>query len=55
MLYVEGCHGGLFLHPAYLLLAVGCSSKDIDMAMCISDGFSRGLMVSGAAACTRLL
>ena len=49
----EGCRGGPCLHPDCLLLAVGCSSKCINLTMCISGGFAKGL-VSGAAMCIRL-
>ena len=51
---IEGCHGKLGLHPYYLLLAVGCPSKFINLAMCISGGFAKGL-IPGAAVCIRLL
>ena len=52
---VEGCRGGLCLHPDCFLLAVRCSSKCMDLAMHILGGFAKGLVVSGAAACIRLL
>ena len=52
-LYVEGCYSKLGLHLDCLLLAVGCSSKYMDLAMCILGRFAKGL-VSGAAVHIRL-
>ena len=46
---VEGCCYGLGLHPDYLLLAVGCSSKCMDLAMYISGGLAKGLVPSATA------
>ena len=37
---VEECCGGLGLRPNCLLLAVGCSSKCMDLAMCVLGGFA---------------
>ena len=36
LVFVEGCHSWPCLHPDCLLLAVGCSSKCIDLVMCVS-------------------
>ena len=44
---VEVHHSGPCLHPDYLLLAVGCSSKCMNLAMYILGGFAKGL-VSGS-------
>ena len=52
---VEGCCGRLYLHPDCLLHAVGCSSKCMDLAMHILGGLAKGLVVSSAIACIRLL
>ena len=54
LVYLEGCCGGPCLHPDYLLLAVESSSKCIDLAMCLSGGFFKGL-VSGTIVHIRLL
>ena len=32
---VEKCHCGPCLHPDYLLLAMECSSKYMDLAICV--------------------
>ena len=53
-MHVERCYNGLGLHLDYWLLAVECSSKCIDLAMCVSGGFTKGL-VPGAVVCIRLL
>ena len=38
---VERCYDGLGLHSDYLLLAVGCSSKCMDLAIYIFGGLLR--------------
>ena len=46
---------GFFICPDCLILALGCSLWDMDLAMRVSGKFAKGLVVSGAAVCTRLL
>ena len=52
---VEGHQSGLCLYLDYFLLAVGCSSKCMDLAMHILGGFAKGLVVSGTAVHIKLL
>ena len=52
--YVERYHGGLGLHLDCWLLAVGCSSKCMDLTMYDLGGFAKGL-ISGAIVCISLL
>ena len=52
--YIEGCYGGPFLYPNCLLLAVGCSSKYMDLVMYVLGGFATGL-VFGTIMCIKLL
>ena len=53
-MFIGGRRSGPCLYPDCLLLAEGCSSKCIDLAVCILGGFAKGL-VSSAAVCIRLL
>ena len=52
---VEGHCSRLCLHPHCLLLSLRCSSWGMDLAMHISGEFAKGLVVSSAIACIRLL
>ena len=45
---VEGCQGRLCLLLDFLLLAERCSSKCIDLAMCVLGGFAKGLIFGAA-------
>ena len=47
---IEGCHGKLYLHPDCLILAMGCSSWGMDLAMHVSGKFVRGLVLLGSTA-----
>ena len=50
----EGHCSELCLHPDYLLLAEGCSSQSMDLAMCISGRFAKGY-ISDSVVHIRLL
>ena len=52
---VEGHHRGLFWCTDCLLHAIECSLWGMDLATYVSGKYTRGLMVTGATVCIRLL
>ena len=55
MLLVEECYGRFCLHPDCLLLAVGCCSWGINLAMHVPDEFAKEIVVFSTIMCIRLL
>ena len=54
-LRVERHHSKLFLYPECLLYALACFVWGMDLVMYVLGKYAMGLMVTGAAACIRLL